>query len=331
MTLTRMPNALRVTGGKYGCRWFITFNDAWTAYTQCDPKAEVERESYLTAFTFAEDLRTYMRGNGNSESGYDGPCWAPWLWWDIDRSDNLDAALSDARRLAAKILERYRTLDEDDLLLFFSGSKGFHVGQPVTWNPEPSITFNQTVKQLALALASKFKVSIDATVYTKVGLFRAPNSRHPKTKLHKRRLSYKELMNLGIDRIKQLAQSPEPFDLPEVTAPDPQAVNDWQDALQAVQRETETKEKCRVAVANGEIRINRATFDFLQEEVEQGERELRLFSAAANLAEFSNVPDLIRALLSEPARHLGLTPKEVRHAIECGLNHVQKGKISHGQ
>ena len=33
--------------------------------------------------------------------------------------------------------------DDDALLLFFSGSKGIHVGLPVTWGPEPSVTFHR--------------------------------------------------------------------------------------------------------------------------------------------------------------------------------------------
>ena len=46
-------------------------------------------------------------------------------------------ALRDARRLAGAILERYRELDDADLLIFLSGGKGVHVGIPTAWHPEP--------------------------------------------------------------------------------------------------------------------------------------------------------------------------------------------------
>ncbi len=52
--------------------------------------------------------------------------------------------------------------------------------------------------------------------------------------------------------------------------------------------------------------------------------ERRLFSAAANLADFSCGFELAWALLSESALDSGLSPSEVRRQIECGLKH-QRG------
>jgi hypothetical protein len=72
-----------------------------------------------------------------------------------------------------------------------------------------------------------------------VRLFRAPNSRHPKTGLDKRRLTLDELLHLDAARVRQLAAAPEPFALPAVTAADPQAAADWQAALLTGEREAE--------------------------------------------------------------------------------------------
>ena len=73
-----------------------------------------------------------------STKDYNGPCWSPWIWWDIDRDDDIDAATGDARRLVADLANRYE-LNGDELLVFYSGSKGFHVGLPTSmWQPEPS-------------------------------------------------------------------------------------------------------------------------------------------------------------------------------------------------
>ena len=81
--------------------------------------------------------------------GLAGP---PWLWFDIDRAD-LDAALLDARRLAYWLVDRYR-LDDDALLIFFSGSKGFHLGLPTSlWGPEPSTKFHRVCRRLAERIA----------------------------------------------------------------------------------------------------------------------------------------------------------------------------------
>ena len=50
----------------------------------------------------------------------------------IDREGDLGTALPDARRLAGGILDRYRELDDDDLLIFLSGGKGAHIGLPTS-------------------------------------------------------------------------------------------------------------------------------------------------------------------------------------------------------
>src|SRR5262249_34410021 len=156
----------------------------------------------------------------------------------------------------------------------------------------PSVSFHRVARYFAEALAAAAGVSIDTGVYDKVRLFRAPNSRHPKTGLHKRRLSLDELLHLTPERIRQLAAVPRPFDLPAVTATDERAAADWQAALQAVEREAEGKAQRRAAVADGAPRLNRATLAFIRDGADQGDRHRHLFSAAANLAEFGCPPAL---------------------------------------
>jgi hypothetical protein len=325
VTTTRTPRfGFRVLGSATTRRRLVDFDAAFAAYAECDDKAEVTREAYLSAFTFGEDFRRHLAQTGSTRD-YAGPCWAPFLWFDLDSPDDLERALSDARRLAAGILQRYPVLDEGDLLLFYSGSKGAHVGLPITWGPAPSSTFNRTARRFAEALAAVAGVSIDTGVYDKVRLFRAPNSRHPKTGLHKRRLTLDELLHLDTARIRQLARAPEPFALPPVTAADPQAAADWQAALRAVESEAEGKARRQRAVANGTPRLNRPTLDFIRDGADQGDRHRLLFSAAANLAEFGCPPALAHALLTEAALDSGLPPAEARRQIECGLNHGGKG------
>lgn len=319
MTPTRTPRlGFRVLGPATSRRRLIDFDAAFTAYAECDPHAEVEREAYLSAFTYGDAFRRHLTETGSTR-GYDGPCAAPWLWFDLDGAD-LDAVLGDARRLAMGILHHYCTLD-DALLLFFSGSKGVHVGLPVTWNPKPSVTFHRAARHFAEALAAAAGVKIDAGVYDKVRLFRAPNSRHPKTGLYKRRLTLNEMLHLDAARVRQLATAPEPFGLPVVNAAHPQAAADWHAARQAVEREAEGKAERRAALADGAPRLNRATVDFLRDGANQGDRHRLLFSAAANLAEFGCPPALAHALLTESALDTGLPPADVRRQIECGLKH----------
>jgi hypothetical protein len=325
VTTTRTPRfGFRVLGNATTRRRLVDAGAALAAYAACDPKAEVEREGYLSAFSYPEEFRRHLQGTGSTRD-YSGPCWTAWVWFDIDRQDDLESALSGARRLAAGILERYPALDDDDLLLFFSGSKGAHIGLPVTWGPAPSVTFHRVTRCFGEALAAVVGVGIDTSVYDKVRLFRAPNSRHPKTGLHKRRLSFDELLHLSAGRIRELATHPEPFALPSVTVANDRAAADWQAALQAVEREAEAKAQRRAAVADETARLNRATLDFIRNGADQGDRHRLLFSAAANLADFGCPPALAHALLAEAALDSGLPPAEVRRQIECGLSHVGKG------
>lgn len=160
-----LPFAFRIVGPTWERRRLVNAGAALAAYAACDERAAVEREAYLSAFQYGPDFRQLLTLTG-STAGFTGPCWAPWLWFDIDRAADLDAALADARRLAGFILDRYRILDDGDLLTFYSGSKGFHVGIPTaSWTPAPSPLFHLTARRFAEQLAERAGVTIDTGVY----------------------------------------------------------------------------------------------------------------------------------------------------------------------
>ena len=312
----------RIIGNAAGRRRLVDAAAALAGYAACDPRAEVDREAYLSAFAFGPDFRDYLRETGSPKS-YNGPCEALYVWFDLDNENDPQVALDGGRRLASTILDRYRSFDDGDLLLFFSGAKGFHVGLPVVWNAPLSLDFHRVARQFAEWFAQLAGVSIDTSVYDKVRAFRAPNSRHPKTGLHKRRLFLDELTGLSLDGIRQLAESPEPFGLPAPAATCEQAAADWQAAMTAVRQQIESKAQRRAAVANGMATLNRQTLDFIRDGADAGDRHRLLFSAAANLGEFNCPPALAHALLTEAGLDSGLSPSDVRRQIECGLNHVK--------
>ena len=315
------PFGFRIVGSCFEPRRLVDAAVAFSAYASCDERAEIDCEAYLSAFRFGDDFAQRSDQWGRLDvKGFDGVCWSLWLWFDIDRED-IGQALQDARRLVAFIAERYG-LDDDALLIFFSGSKGFHVGLPTSlWQPSASVTFNTAARRLAEALAERAGVVIDTGVYDRVRALRAPNSRHPKTGLHKRRLSFDELMGLSVDAIKRMAERPEAFDVPTLPPVNEQAATDWREAVQRVQQVTEAKAERRAAGLSS--RLNRATRDIIAnvEPIAAGDRHRLLFSAAANLAEFGCPPALAHELLTEAGRDAGLSPSEVRRQIDCGLSH----------
>jgi hypothetical protein len=216
----------------------------------------------------------------------------------------------------------YRLAD-GDVLAFYSGSKGFHLALPTSlWQPKPAATFHKVARRFAERLAELAGVTIDTGVYDKVRLFRAPNSRHPKTGLHKRQLPLDVLMGMSLDGIKELAAEPAPFDPPEPAATNDQAIADWHTAETEVERQREVK-AARRAERNGSPTLNRSTLDLIRDgdALATGDRHRMLFSAAANLGEFGCPPLLAQALLMEAGLDSGLPPKEVFRQVECGLAH----------
>lgn len=314
--MNKSPYGFRILGACDEERRLVDHSGAFFGYASCDERAAVERESYLSAFRFGDDFRALLESAGTCR-GFAGACWSAWLWFDIDRAD-LDAALRDARRLALFLVERYR-LDDEALLIFYSGSKGFHLGLPTSlWGPEPSTSFHRVCRRLAEGIGEAAVVVIDTGVYDRVRAFRAPNSRHQKTGLHKRRLTFDEIQGLSLDGIRKLAERPAPFDLPTAPGICDQAKDDWNEAAELVRQASDAKAK-RTANSNGKPTLNRQTLAFIRDAPHEGDRHRLLYSSARNLAEFGCPPLLAVALLEGSALDSGLAPKDVRRQIECGL------------
>ncbi|HEY1189086.1 MAG TPA: hypothetical protein VGE74_15635 [Gemmata sp.] len=312
------PFGFRVVGPVHEERRLVDAAAAFAAHCAADPRSQPESECYLSAFTYGADFRTHLAQRGTPK-GFTGPCRSPYLWLDVDRDDPA-VALADTRKLASFVLFWYAQFGDDDLLYFFSGRRGFHIGVPLVHNPPASVAFNAVCRRLAEGLAAEAGVPIDASVYDKVRLFRAPNSAHPKTRLHKRRLTYDELMRLPIDRIRELAAAPLAFEVPDVTACPPTLATEWA-AAEAERREQNAALVGRESAAGS--RLQRATLEFIASGAAEGERHTRLFRAAGDLCEHGAPGELVHALLTEAALDSGMSPSEVARTINCGIENTE--------
>jgi hypothetical protein len=190
------------------------------------------------------------------------------------------------------------------------------------------LAFHRIARRFAEAIAEQAGAGIDTGVYDRVRCFRAPNSRHPKTGLHKRRLTVEELMHLRLDAIQDAAKQPAPFDLPTPNATSNAAAELWSQSVTAVRAETEAKAE-RNAKGTAD-QLNRTTLEFIRNGAPEGDRHRLLYSASANLAELGAPLGLCVALLTGSALDCGLPPGDVRRAIENG-HHGRAIRANHSR
>lgn len=217
MTPDCFPYACRILGPLDGPRIRVDVAVAHAAYRSCDPRARVEREAYLSHFRFEESFREHLAATG-SMRGFSGATWAEELVFDIDVEGNLPGALTATRQLAASLMTWFAT-PTDGISVHFSGNKGFHVGlQTRLWHAGGGVNFHRVAGMFAERVAERAGVQIDTSVYDRVRALRAPNSRHPKSDLHKRHIPLATLKTITADQVVELATHPEPFVLPDCNA-----------------------------------------------------------------------------------------------------------------
>ncbi len=306
-----------------GGRRVVSAPSAYQGFATCDSRINLDSEAYLGAFWYGPDFQTHVSRTGSTRD-FDGACWSPWCWWDIDRAGDLVAAQQATARLAAWLLNTL-AVPPDDLSIYFSGSKGFHCGCPMPSDAAPALDFHRRTRGMAEAVATAAGVlPIDPAIYTKCQPFRAPNSRHPKTGLYKVKLAPQQLA-WTIERIQQAAQQPHPF---KWKMPAPSNSNllrrEWEKTAAAPSTNPSTLSP-EAGSQGDRTRLNALTLDFLRGGADQGDRHRLLFSASANLAEFQCPPELAEALLMPSALDSGLPSAEARRQIVQGLRHGRKG------
>jgi hypothetical protein len=324
MSAATHPHGFRIVGPCTGDRRRVDAATAFRAYCQCDPKAGVEREAYLSAFQFGGDFAEHLARTG-SPAGFAGWTWSPFVWCDVDRDESaggIARALTDTRLLVDTLDETYG-VPREVLLPFVSGGKGMHLGLPTAlFAPSASADYHAVARQFVETIATEAKVAVDVGVFDRVRAFRAPNSRHPKTGLHKRFIPVEILDTVTVDDVLDMARTPAPFDPPSTDGVESadMLVAVWDAAGQAVAKNAAAVEQRRAEVASGDraVTVNKLTRAVLNGEVVEGDRHRLIFSAAANLAELGCPLPAVRALLTEPALDTGLPPKDVARQIECG-------------
>jgi hypothetical protein len=306
-----------VAGPPTSPRALVRHAELLAAYA--DAEIDDGREAYLSHFIYGPEMQAHYAANRNSVAGFAGPCWSRWLVLDIDRAD-LGEALADARRLVTYLCQRYP--EADDVPIYFSGGKGFHVLVELAHNPPPAVGFQRVARTFAEGIAVRASVPIDTAIYDVAHLIRLPNTRHSRTGLFKRRIEADALFRLDLDGIRQQAQHPAGDGIPAVASCPANLAADWQAAERATT--TAAHAAARRDFGTTDTRAPRYFLDFLRFGVAEGERHQTLFRCSAWLTEQGAPPSLISAVLVEPGRDVGLTPADVDRQIACGIDHVRR-------
>lgn len=157
-------------------------------------------------------LDAHVAENGRAGK-YAGSCIADLIYFDVDRGRNgLGIALRDALTLAVHLHDQYG-VREDQLRYFFSGAKGYHLALPLALcgaAVQPSPLLPAVLKRMALAISEGAGVEIDAGIFRRLGMIRAPGTQHPTSQRWKTELSWSEFSTLTSDAIVQLATGPDP-------------------------------------------------------------------------------------------------------------------------
>ena len=193
-------------------------------------------EAYCSLFPYSDGIidhinltksETNPRG---TVSGYEGDVYCRTVWFDIDCEGSPASAYKSTCELVNRLLNKYN-LRREHLTIFFSGSKGFHIGFSSKhvggFNPCNELPYQ--IKRFVERITEGIEY-IDLSIYNLNRFFRLPFSKHETTGLFKIPLSVEELEAMNILEIRELAKESRidfKFDNPRQIVKNEALVKDW--------------------------------------------------------------------------------------------------------
>lgn len=175
-------------------------------------------DSYRSLFMFSKEIQDYYDNHNNSFKDYRGTLWAESLRMDFDTDEHLDHTKaekvrtfsdvkSDVEGVIRRLMKEYGVLP-DEMELYFSGCKGFHLEIPGDlfggFAPSP---FLEKIHAAIARTICKDVPSLDRGLYSQTRVFRLPNTINSKTGLHKVQLNIPAFMASESAAIKEVATS----------------------------------------------------------------------------------------------------------------------------
>ena len=160
---------------------------------------------YMTLFPFDAGINEHVKQKA-SVSGYSGDRYCPVVFIDIDNSD-LEIAYNETVKLINHFFDAYQ-LAPDDLYLYFSGAKGFHIGISCrTLGFKRDQIFKDVIVRTKQFVKTICNIEVDSAIYDASRIFRISNSLNDKSGLYKVPLNYSELQ-FGLGVVLETAEKP---------------------------------------------------------------------------------------------------------------------------
>ena len=175
---------------------------------QINPVAR-NHEFFITMFPFDVSIVRYVELH-KTIKGHIGKHFCPYILIDIDCEDDMEKGKVDTLELIKRLNSKYG-VDPDELYIYFSGGKGFHVVIPGRlYEPlEPCENMGAKIKRVVTALGADID-SVDLKIYENHRIIRVENSKHKKG-YYKIQLSYEELDQWTVSKILTVAKKPRQF------------------------------------------------------------------------------------------------------------------------
>lgn len=166
-------------------------------------------ECYISHFPFDKSIIDYVAIHKTIKE-HKGKHFCLYILIDIDNEEDLSESQKRAIAIITRLQSEY-DLSPEDLSIYFSGNKGFHVVINLNsfGSPEPHEEMGLLIKLAVKEICGDIKH--DPVIYENHRLMRVENSLNAKSGLYKIQLSYSELSSLSIEEIKELAKRSRTF------------------------------------------------------------------------------------------------------------------------
>lgn len=220
-------------------------------------------DCYISQYLFTEDYLKYSIKN-KTVSGYRGLIDFQYIYLDFDYKTDPDIARQDLFFFISYGLREFlNNYEINQLKIFFSGSKGFHLAIHKrffsTIKPASDLylrvgAFVKHLVNLAREESKEEIKTIDFSIYKNSNrIFRLNNTINSKTGLFKIAITFEELSNLTIDEIKEIAKSKREISFDNKITPNKSLT----DLFNSVRIENDTDALSK----NTKVKINRNVFE----------------------------------------------------------------------